>query len=92
MSAQHLIVRAANVAAIDRPKMAYRDVEKIGKIKVLNRFDSFLFYLGANMYGCVCLTGSRECVRSVIIKERDSAFIFSHLFGLRSANNITVIV
>ena len=58
----------ANVAAIGRPKMAYRYVENnSSKIKVLNGFDSFLFYLGANMYGYVCLTGSSKCVRSVII-------------------------
>ena len=56
----------ANVAAIGRPKMAYRDGEK-NLMKVLNGFDSFFFYLGANMYGYVCLTGSRKCVRSVII-------------------------
>ena len=30
----------ANVAVIGQPKMAYLDVEKNHKIKVLNRFDS----------------------------------------------------
>ena len=38
-SSRRGFVPEANVAAIGRPKMAYLDVEKIIKIKVLNGFD-----------------------------------------------------
>ena len=73
-------VPEANVAAIGRPKMAYLDVEKNLKIKVLNGFDSFLYYLAAKTYGYICLAGSRKFVCSVIIWEQDSAFVFSRIF------------
>ena len=63
----------ANVAAIGQPKMAYPDVEKIIKIKVLDRFDSFLCYLAAKTYGYTCLAGSRNFIRSVIIWVQDTA-------------------
>ena len=57
----------ANVVAIGRPKMVYPDVEKIIKIIVLDGFDLFLCYLAANMFGYICLAGSRKFIRSVII-------------------------
>ena len=63
----------ANVAAIGRPKMAYPDVEKLIKIKVLDGFDSILCYLAAQRYGYICLAGSRKCIRSVIIWVQDTA-------------------
>ena len=53
--------------------MAYTDVEKIIKIKVIDGFDSFLYYLAAKTYGYICLAGSRKCIHSVIIWVQDSA-------------------
>jgi len=63
----------ANVAAIGRPKMAYADVEKIFKIKVLDGFDLFLCYLAAKTYGYICLVGSRKFINSVIVWVQDTA-------------------
>ena len=63
----------ANVVAIGRPKMAYPDVNKIIKIKVLDGFDSFLCYFAAKTDGYICLAGSRKFIRSVIIWVQDSA-------------------
>ena len=62
-----------NVAAIGRPKMAYPDVEKLIKIKVLNGFYSILCYLAAKTYGYICLAGSKKFIRSVIIWVQDTA-------------------
>ena len=76
---RHGFAPEAIVAAIGRPKMAYLNVDKIIKIKVLNGFDSFLCYWAAKMYGYICLEGSRKFVCSVIIWEQDSAFVFSHI-------------
>ena len=70
------IALVATVAVIGWPKMAYFDVKKFTKINVLNRFDSFLCYKAANMYGYICLAGSRKFVCSVVIWERDSAWFF----------------
>jgi hypothetical protein len=51
-------------------------LKKIIKIKVLNGFDSFLCYLAAKTYGYICLARIKKFVRSVIILEHDSAFVF----------------
>ena len=56
----------ANVAAIGLPKMAYPDVEE----------NKSSCYLATNMYGYICLTGSRKFVNSVIIWKQYSAFGF----------------
>ena len=53
--------------------MAYPDVEKLIKIKVINGFDSILCYLAVKTYGYICLAGSRKCIRSVIIWVQDTA-------------------
>ena len=66
----------ANVVAIGRPILMSN---KILKINVPNGFGNFC-YLAANMYGYVCLAGSRKYVCSVIIMEQDSAFVFSLIY------------
>ena len=53
--------------------MAYPDVEKLIKIKVLDGVDSILCYSAAKTYGYICLAGSRKYNRSVIIRVQDTA-------------------
>ena len=53
--------------------MAYPNVEKLIKIKVLDGFDSILCCLAAQTYGYICLAGSRKFIRSVIILVQDTA-------------------
>ena len=53
--------------------MAYPEVKKLIKIKVLDGFDSIFCYLAAKTYGYICLAGSRKFIRSVIIWVQDTA-------------------
>ena len=49
---------------------------------VFSGFDSLLCYLSAKMYGYICLAGRRKFFCSVIIREKDRAFVFFLFFWM----------